>query len=68
MASTRSVPSLDVLSRLSKPKGRAENRIKYSELEDFENMMVWTPGIHVLVTLSLGKKGLGECQNALQKK
>ena len=40
-------------------KRRAENRIKYSELEDFENVMVWTPGIHVFSNLFLGRERFG---------
>ena len=59
MASTRSVPSLDVLSRVSKPKGRAENRIKYSGLGDFDNVMVWTPGIHIFSNPFLGQERFG---------
>ena len=59
VASTRPVPSLDALSRLSKPKGRAENRIKYSGLGDFENVMVWTPGIHVFSNPFLGQERFG---------
>ena len=59
VASTRSVPSLDVLSRVSKPKGRAENRIKYSGLGDFENVMVWTPGIHIFSNPFLGQERFG---------
>lgn len=59
VASTRPVPSLDALSRLSKPKGSAENRIKYSGLGDFENVMVWTPGIHVFSNPFLGQERFG---------
>ena len=45
-------------------KGRAENRIKYSELGDFENVMVWTPGIHIFSNPFLGQErfgGVSEC-------